>query len=70
MIYPFIDNNTLLGISDKMKLEELESMKYGDLLKLAKEKLNITRRVAKVRAGNMFFVKVLTLNGLCICRKN
>ena len=31
-----------------MNLEELNAMKYSDLLKLAKEKLNITRRVSKV----------------------
>lgn len=50
-----------------MKLEELNSMKYGDLLKLAKEKCNVTRRISKVgitcnllvNSVCLFFVPVL-----------
>ena len=38
-----------------MKLEELNSMKYGEILKLAKEKLNITRRVSKVSFDIILF---------------
>ena len=42
-----------------MNLEELNSMRYSDLLKLAKEKLNITRRVSKVLLN--YFIALLSL---------
>ena len=41
-----------------MKLEELNSMKYGEILKLAKEKLNITRRVSKVSFDIILFTNM------------
>lgn len=31
-----------------MDFDELQAMKYGDLVLLAKEKLNITKRMGKV----------------------
>jgi len=44
-----------------MDLNELQSMKYGDLVILAKEKLNITKRMTKVSYECVCFKHVNTL---------
>ena len=43
-----------------MDLDQLSNMKYADLQKLAKEKLNITKRVSKVSFIKAFVLVLLS----------